>query len=110
MKKLFGSKEVVTPQSAIQKIDEMRDILEKKSTLVESQIQQDVESAKNHHRNKNKRAAIAALKKSKQREKQLVDGLTSELHGVRTSGWHEQPVYSPSFMVFLFLEWFCSLP
>lgn len=41
---------------------------------------------------------------SKQREKQLVDGLTSELHGVRTSGWHEQPVYSPSFMVFLFFR------
>ncbi|XP_055343759.1 charged multivesicular body protein 4b-like [Paramacrobiotus metropolitanus] len=70
----------VTPQDAIQRLRETEEMLTKKSDFLENKVQQEISLAKKHG-TKNKRAAIAALKRKKRYEKQLqqIDGTLSTI-------------------------------
>lgn len=81
--KAFATKkkeEIATPQDAIQRLRETEEMLTKKSDFLEKKIEQEVATAKRHG-TKNKRAAIAALKRKKRCEKQLqqIDGTLSTI-------------------------------
>lgn len=67
-----------SPQEAIQELRTTCDMLQKKSDFLEKKIQGELETAKKHG-TKNKRMAIAALKRKKRYEKQLqnIDGTLS---------------------------------
>ncbi|OQV18023.1 putative Charged multivesicular body protein 4b [Hypsibius exemplaris] len=69
-----------TPQDAIQRLRETEEMLTKKSDFLENKIQTEIATAKRHG-TKNKRAAIAALKRKKRCEKQLqqIDGTLSTI-------------------------------
>jgi len=68
---LFGKKEQkVDAQTAITKLRDSEEMLEKKSKHLEAQIDKELQSAKTHG-TKNKRAALNALKRKKRLEAQL---------------------------------------
>lgn len=68
---LFGKKEQkVDAQTAITKLRDSEEMLEKKSKHLEAQIDKELQSAKQHG-TKNKRAALNALKRKKRLEAQL---------------------------------------
>lgn len=77
--KLFGSgknkDKAPTPQEGIQRLREVEEMLMKKSDFLEKKIEQELTTAKKMG-TKNKRAALAALKRKKRFEKQLqqIDG------------------------------------
>ncbi|XP_031619809.1 charged multivesicular body protein 4b-like [Contarinia nasturtii] len=80
--KIFGKKEEVpSTTEAIQNLLETEKILIKKQEHLEHKIEQELQTAKKQSVNKNKRAAIQALKKKKRFEKQLqqIDGTLSTL-------------------------------
>merc|ERR1712184_78449 len=71
---LFGKKEQkVDAQTAITKLRDSEEMLEKKSKHLEAQIDKELQSAKQHG-TKNKRAALNALKRKKRLEAQLKVG------------------------------------
>ncbi|XP_055357632.1 charged multivesicular body protein 4b-like isoform X2 [Paramacrobiotus metropolitanus] len=81
--KAFGGKkkdEPMTPQDAIQQLRATEEMLNKKSDFLEKKVEQELTNAKRHG-TKNKRLAIAALKRKKRFEKQLlqIDGTLSTL-------------------------------
>lgn len=77
--KLFGSgknkDKAPSPQEGIQRLREVEEMLMKKSDFLEKKIEQELTTAKKMG-TKNKRAALAALKRKKRFEKQLqqIDG------------------------------------
>nr|XP_002125355.1 charged multivesicular body protein 4b-like isoform X2 [Ciona intestinalis]XP_009858985.1 charged multivesicular body protein 4b-like isoform X1 [Ciona intestinalis] len=81
-KNMFGGgskgKEKVSSQEAIQKLRDTAEMLQKKSEHLEVKIERELKTAKQHG-TKNKKMAIAALKRKKRFEKQLqnVDGTLS---------------------------------
>ncbi|ESO01975.1 hypothetical protein HELRODRAFT_155763 [Helobdella robusta] len=79
---LFGKKgaKTQTPQEAIQRLREVEEMLQKKSNFLEKKVEEEITTAKKYG-TKNKRAAIAALKRKKRFEKQLqqVDGTLSTI-------------------------------
>lgn len=79
--KLFGGKpndKAPTPQEAIQKLRDIEETLTKKSDYLEKKIDEELKIAKQNAQ-KNKRAAMQALKRKKRIEKQLqqLDGTLS---------------------------------
>lgn len=79
--RIFGKNKdgsVPTPQEAMQKLQETCDMLSKKSDFLEKKIAAELQTAKKHG-TKNKRMALAALKRKKRYEKQLqnIDGTLS---------------------------------
>uniref|UniRef100_A0A0K0E5Y3 Charged multivesicular body protein 4b n=1 Tax=Strongyloides stercoralis TaxID=6248 RepID=A0A0K0E5Y3_STRER len=83
LKNFFGSnkkKEEPSPQEAIQKLKEMEDMLIKKQEHLEKQVEEQLNFARQNG-TKNKRAALQALKRKKQYEKQLIqiDGTLNTL-------------------------------
>ncbi|OQV16566.1 putative Charged multivesicular body protein 4b [Hypsibius exemplaris] len=83
--KAFGmtgkkANELVTPQDAIQQLRTTEEMLNKKSEFLEKKVEQELSNAKRHG-TKNKRLAIAALKRKKRFEKQLlqIDGTLSTI-------------------------------
>ncbi|CAG9122322.1 hypothetical protein JYU34_020527 [Plutella xylostella] len=81
--KIFGGKKEEKGPStheAIQKLRETEELLIKKQDFLEKKIQLEVDTARKHG-TKNKRAAIAALKRKKRYEKQLtqIDGTLSQI-------------------------------
>jgi len=81
--KLFGGKkkdEGEDPQTAIQRLRDTEELLNKKSEFLEKKIDEELKAAKTHG-TKNKRAAIQALKRKKRYEKQLgqIDGTLSTI-------------------------------
>ncbi|CEF71178.1 GH13992p [Strongyloides ratti] len=83
LKNFFGSnknKEEPSPQEAIQKLREMEDMLIKKQEHLEKQVEEQLNFARQNG-TKNKRAALQALKRKKQYEKQLIqiDGTLNTL-------------------------------
>ncbi|KAK3581217.1 hypothetical protein CHS0354_024760 [Potamilus streckersoni] len=64
-----------TPQEAIQRLREIEEMLNKKSEFLEKKVEQELTIAKKNG-TKNKRVALAALKRKKRYEKQLqqIDG------------------------------------
>lgn len=68
---LFGKTEArVDPMEAITKLNDSTEMLEKKSTHLEKQIEKELQSAKSYG-TKNKRMALGALKRKKRLEGQL---------------------------------------
>ncbi|XP_029955785.1 charged multivesicular body protein 4c [Salarias fasciatus] len=69
-----------SPQEAIHKLRETEEMLTKKQDYLEKRIEQELATAKKHG-TKNKRAALAALKKKKRLEQQLtqIDGTLSTI-------------------------------
>jgi charged multivesicular body protein 4 len=68
---LFGKTEArVDPMEAITKLNDSTEMLEKKSTHLEKQIEKELQSAKSYG-TKNKRMAMGALKRKKRLEGQL---------------------------------------
>ncbi|XP_043914575.1 charged multivesicular body protein 4b-like [Protopterus annectens] len=69
-----------SPQEAIQKLRETEEIMVKKQEFLEQKIQQELTTAKKHG-TKNKKAALAALKRKKRYEQQLaqIDGTLSTI-------------------------------
>jgi len=68
---LFGKKEAtVDPMQAIQQLNDSSDMLEKKSSHLEKQIEKEIAEARRHG-TKNKRMAMGALKRKKRLEAQL---------------------------------------
>lgn len=81
--KVFGGKKeapVSTTAEAIQKLRETEDMLIKKQDFLESKIELELKTARQHG-TKNKRAAFQALKRKKRYEKQLqqIDGTLSTI-------------------------------
>lgn len=82
--KIFGSgkkgEKAPTPQEAIQRLRETEEMLMKKSDFLEKKVTQELATAKKHG-TKNKRVALAALKRKKRYEKQLaqIDGTLSTI-------------------------------
>ncbi|GAV04468.1 hypothetical protein RvY_14739-2 [Ramazzottius varieornatus] len=82
--KAFGGKKEkngpITPQDAIQQLRTTEEMLNKKSDFLEKKVEQELNNAKRHG-TKNKRMAIAALKRKKRFEKQLaqIDGTLSTI-------------------------------
>jgi len=78
----FGKKKekAPTPQEAIQKLRETEEMLVKKQEFLEKKIEQEIATAKKHG-TKNKRAALQALKRKKNYDKQLtqIDGTLSTI-------------------------------
>ncbi|CEF67295.1 GH13992p [Strongyloides ratti] len=83
-KNIFGSskkkEQVPSTQESIQKLRESEEMLIKKQEFLEKKVEAELNLAKQHG-TKNKRAALQALKRKKQYEKQLVqlDGVLSTL-------------------------------
>lgn len=77
--KLFGGgkagEKAPSPGEAIQRLREIEEMLNKKQDFLESKVKLELEAAKKHG-TKNKRAALAALKRKRRYEKQLaqIDG------------------------------------
>ncbi|XP_028290656.1 charged multivesicular body protein 4c [Gouania willdenowi] len=69
-----------SPQEAIHKLRETEEMLTKKQDYLEKRIEQELATAKKHG-TKNKRAALAALKRKKRLEQQLtqIDGTLSTI-------------------------------
>uniref|UniRef100_A0AC35TRS3 Charged multivesicular body protein 4b n=1 Tax=Rhabditophanes sp. KR3021 TaxID=114890 RepID=A0AC35TRS3_9BILA len=82
LKNIFGGKKQPTPttQDSIQKLRETEDMLTKKQEFLEKKVETELNTARTHG-TKNKRAALQALKRKKQFEKQLtqIDGVLSTL-------------------------------
>lgn len=82
LSKVFGGKKGAPPdtQTAIQKLRETEEMLEKKTAFLEGKIQTELEIAKKNG-TRNKRAALMALKRKKKYEKQLqqIDGTLSTI-------------------------------
>ncbi|XP_061428165.1 charged multivesicular body protein 4b-like isoform X1 [Lethenteron reissneri] len=86
MLKFFGgggggkSKTSVTPQEALQKLRETEEMLAKKQEFLEKKIDTEIATARKNG-TKNKRVALAALKRKKRYEKQLaqIDGTLSTI-------------------------------
>jgi len=81
--KMFGGKKkdaADDPQTAIQRLRETEEMLNKKSEFLEKKINEELLTAKKHG-TKNKRAAIQALKRKKRYEKNLgqIDGTLSTI-------------------------------
>lgn len=79
--KMFAKKEKPpTPQEAIQKIRDVEDLLGKKQQYLEKKIEDELNAAKRHGV-KNKKLALAALKRKKRFEQQLtqIDGTLTTL-------------------------------
>jgi len=82
LNKIFGGKNkdgtAPSPQEAMQNLQETVDMLTKKSDFLEKKIAAELATAKKHG-TKNKRMALAALKRKKRYEKQLqnIDGTLS---------------------------------
>ncbi|CAD5114370.1 DgyrCDS3506 [Dimorphilus gyrociliatus] len=81
--KFFGGKQnesSITPQEAIQKLRDIEETLEKKSDFIEKKMEDEIKFAKLNAQ-KNKRAALQALKRKKRLEKQLqqLDGTLSTI-------------------------------
>jgi len=80
---LFGKKEQkVDAQTAITKLRDSEEMLEKKSRHLEAQIEKELQSAKTHG-TKNKRAALNALKRKKRLEAQLKTGWKIEKNQIK---------------------------
>uniref|UniRef100_A0AC35TTQ6 Charged multivesicular body protein 4b n=1 Tax=Rhabditophanes sp. KR3021 TaxID=114890 RepID=A0AC35TTQ6_9BILA len=82
-KNIFGWKKQPTPtttQDSIQKLRETEDMLTKKQEFLEKKVEIELNTARTHG-TKNKRAALQALKRKKEFEKQLtqIDGVLSTL-------------------------------
>ncbi|CAG9568536.1 unnamed protein product [Danaus chrysippus] len=85
--KLFGGKKEEkgpTTHEAIQKLRETEELLIKKQEFLEKKIEIEIQTAKKNG-TKNKRAAIAALKRKKRYEKQLtqIDGTLTQIEAQR---------------------------
>ncbi|XP_034826267.1 charged multivesicular body protein 4 [Maniola hyperantus] len=85
--KLFGGKKEEkgpTTHEAIQKLRETEELLVKKQEFLERKIEAEIQAARKHG-TKNKRAAIAALKRKKRYEKQLnqIDGTLTQIEAQR---------------------------
>ncbi|OWR44875.1 charged multivesicular body protein 4c [Danaus plexippus] len=85
--KLFGGKKEEkgpTTHEAIQKLRETEELLIKKQEFLEKKIELEIQTAKKNG-TKNKRAAIAALKRKKRYEKQLtqIDGTLTQIEAQR---------------------------
>ncbi|XP_045762400.1 charged multivesicular body protein 4b [Maniola jurtina] len=85
--KLFGGKKEEkgpTTHEAIQKLRETEELLVKKQEFLERKIEGEIQTARKHG-TKNKRAAIAALKRKKRYEKQLnqIDGTLTQIEAQR---------------------------
>lgn len=85
--KIFGGKKeekAPTTHEAIQKLRETEELLGKKQEFLEKKIDVEIQTARKHG-TKNKRAAIAALKRKKRYEKQLeqIDGTLSQIEAQR---------------------------
>uniref|UniRef100_A0A0N4Z044 Charged multivesicular body protein 4b n=1 Tax=Parastrongyloides trichosuri TaxID=131310 RepID=A0A0N4Z044_PARTI len=83
LKNFFGSskkQETPSTQESIQKLRETEEMLVKKQEFLEKKVETELNLAKQHG-TKNKRAALQALKRKKQYEKQLIqlDGVLSTL-------------------------------
>lgn len=83
LNKLFGGKKKdggEDPQTAIQRLRDTEEMLNKKSEFLEKKIDEELKTAKTHG-TKNKRAALQALKRKKRYEKQLgqIDGTLSTI-------------------------------
>ncbi|XP_061188546.1 charged multivesicular body protein 4b-like [Saccostrea echinata] len=82
--KLFGTgknkDKTPSPQEAIQRLREIEEMLMKKSDFLEKKVEQELTTAKKNG-TKNKRVALAALKRKKRYEKQLqqIDGTLSTI-------------------------------
>ncbi|KAJ1641645.1 ESCRT-III subunit protein snf7, partial [Dispira simplex] len=70
MKLFFGSKPKPTPKDAIVKLRESLLMLEKRETFLQTRIDNELKTAK-LNATKNKRVALAALKRKKQFEDQI---------------------------------------
>ncbi|KAK8787453.1 hypothetical protein V5799_022770, partial [Amblyomma americanum] len=70
-----GGEKAPSPGEAIQRLREIEEMLNKKQDFLESKVKMELEAAKKHG-TKNKRAALAALKRKRRYEKQLaqIDG------------------------------------
>lgn len=75
-----GDKKAPTPAEAIQRLREIEEMLEKKQDFLEKKVESELETAKKHG-TRNKRVALAALKRKKRFEKQLqqIDGTMSTI-------------------------------
>ena len=76
--KMFGGKpadKAPTTSDAIQKLHEVKEILDKKQAYIEKKVAEELDTIKANG-TKNKRVALAALKRKKRLEKQLeqIDG------------------------------------
>ncbi|XP_063633720.1 charged multivesicular body protein 4b [Cydia splendana] len=85
--KMFGGKKEEkgpTTHEAIQKLRETEELLIKKQEFLEKKIELEIQTARKHG-TKNKRAAIAALKRKKRYEKQLtqIDGTLTQIEAQR---------------------------
>ncbi|XP_046972496.1 charged multivesicular body protein 4c [Vanessa cardui] len=85
--KLFGGKKEEkgpTTHEAIQKLRETEELLIKKQEFLERKIEVEIQTARKNG-TKNKRAAIAALKRKKRYEKQLtqIDGTLTQIEAQR---------------------------
>ncbi|XP_022125012.1 charged multivesicular body protein 4c [Pieris rapae] len=85
--KLFGGKKEEkgpTTHEAIQKLRETEELLIKKSEFLEKKVETEIQVARKNG-TKNKRAAIAALKRKKRYEKQLIqiDGTLTQIEAQR---------------------------
>ncbi|CAK1547614.1 unnamed protein product [Leptosia nina] len=85
--KLFGGKKEEkgpTTHEAIQKLRETEELLIKKSEFLEKKVETEIQIARKNG-SKNKRAAIAALKRKKRYEKQLtqIDGTLTQIEAQR---------------------------
>ncbi|XP_048748781.1 charged multivesicular body protein 4b-like isoform X2 [Ostrea edulis] len=82
--KLFGTgknkDKTPSPQEAIQRLRDIEEMLMKKSDFLEKKVEQELSTAKKNG-TKNKRVALAALKRKKRYEKQLqqIDGTLSTI-------------------------------
>ncbi|CAN8000737.1 unnamed protein product [Ixodes pacificus] len=70
-----GGEKAPSPGEAIQRLREIEEMLNKKQDFLESKVKLELDQAKKHG-TKNKRAALAALKRKRRYEKQLaqIDG------------------------------------
>jgi len=81
---MFGSgkkgDKAPTPQEAIQRLRETEEMLQKKADFLEKKVEQELTTARKNG-TKNKRVALAALKRKKRYEKQLqqIDGTLSTI-------------------------------
>ncbi|KAJ2937793.1 hypothetical protein O0L34_g18573 [Tuta absoluta] len=85
--KIFGGKKeekAPTTHEAIQKLRETEELLVKKQDFLEKKIELEIQTARKNG-TKNKRAAIAALKRKKRYEKQLtqIDGTLTQIEAQR---------------------------
>mgnify|MGYP001133229530 CR=1 FL=1 len=81
--KIFGGKKeasAATPQESIQKLLDTEELLMKKQAFLETKIKEEIQTAVKHG-TKNKRAALMALNRKRQHEKNLshIDGVLQTL-------------------------------